>query len=444
MEKDWLDSLRERMADYEESAPEGLWKDIDAAVPGRKKAGGIVLPGRMWRMVAAAAVGAVGAFAGVKLFSPKESIGSHDIAVLQESPASPLNSSPSSVNSEGSRTSSVAVADGPAARVFRPSSRKEAEVRPAASAAGSAAGELPQPVSPEDPLFRGEEPAPSQGKPRIREEESARQVTAPDVEPESHDGEDWSRYASASNERGGKHALAPADMNLSVSGGATESESTSSYNSLMFYRGASPKQKPSGDPSPGGEDMPVSNLKRAPSLKSSTVRDDVSHRRPIRAGMTFRWRPGNTFGVETGVTWSMLSSTFTTTSGVTVSEDDQTLHYIGVPLNLTAGFLNTRFLSLYASAGGMVEKNVSGTVKTTVTQDGKPVGNVTTRTIKVEPLQWSVGAALGLQFNATDHLGFYAEPGVSYRFDNGSPVRTIYKDRPFDFTLGFGVRISFR
>lgn len=37
-------------------------------------------------------------------------------------------------------------------------------------------------------------------------------------------------------------------------------------------------------------------------------------------------------------------------------------------------------------------------------------------------------------------LSVYAEPGLSYYFDNGSSIRNIYKDKPLNFSLNLGMR----
>ena len=58
-------------------------------------------------------------------------------------------------------------------------------------------------------------------------------------------------------------------------------------------------------------------------------------------------------------------------------------------------------------------------------------------------MQCSLNAAAGLQFNILPNLGVYAEPGVGYYFNNGSKVETIYKEKPFNFNLKAGLRLSF-
>jgi hypothetical protein len=49
-----------------------------------------------------------------------------------------------------------------------------------------------------------------------------------------------------------------------------------------------------------------------------------------------------------------------------------------------------------------------------------------------------------LRADITDYAGLYVEPGISYHFDDGSPVTTVYKDRPLDFNLAFGLCFYFK
>ena len=74
------------------------------------------------------------------------------------------------------------------------------------------------------------------------------------------------------------------------------------------------------------------------------------------------------------------------------------------------------------------------------------VNNETTKRektpIEEKPFQWSVNAAAGLQFNFSSLVGLYVEPGVSYYFDDGSSLKTIYKEKPLNFNLNLGIRLS--
>lgn len=175
------------------------------------------------------------------------------------------------------------------------------------------------------------------------------------------------------------------------------------------------------------------------------VQEEYSHKIPVKVGLTARYNITGRLGVETGLTYSILSSSVkigNSETGKNWSTGSQTLHYLGIPLNISFNILNSRYVNIYVTGGGMMEKSISGSIKTDEYVDGKFARTLTTN-ISPKGLQWSVNAAAGIQVNILPQLGFFVEPGVSHHFKNGSRVRTIYTDKPTDFSLGFGLRYSF-
>lgn len=175
------------------------------------------------------------------------------------------------------------------------------------------------------------------------------------------------------------------------------------------------------------------------------VQEEYSHKIPVKIGLTARYNITGRLGVETGLTYSILSSSVkigNSETGKNWSTGSQTLHYLGIPLNISFNILNSRYVNIYLTGGGMMEKSISGSIKTDEYVDGKFDRTLTTN-ISPKGLQWSVNAAAGIQANILPQLGFFVEPGVSHHFKNGSRVRTIYTDKPTDFSLGFGLRYSF-
>lgn len=175
------------------------------------------------------------------------------------------------------------------------------------------------------------------------------------------------------------------------------------------------------------------------------VQEEYSHKIPVKVGLTARYNITGRLGVETGLTYSILSSSVkigNSETGKNWSTGSQTLHYLGIPLNISFNILNSRYLNIYVTGGGMMEKSISGSIKTEEYVDGKFDRTLTTN-ISPKGLQWSVNAAAGVQANILPQLGFFVEPGVSHHFKNGSRVRSIYTDKPTDFSLGFGLRYSF-
>lgn len=175
------------------------------------------------------------------------------------------------------------------------------------------------------------------------------------------------------------------------------------------------------------------------------VQEEYSHKIPVKVGLTARYNITGRLGVETGLTYSILSSSVKTgnsETGKNWSTGSQTLHYLGIPLNISFNILNSRYVNIYVTGGGMMEKSISGSIKTDEYVDGKFDRTLTTN-ISPKGLQWSVNAAAGVQANILPQLGFFVEPGVSHHFKNSSRVRSIYTDKPTDFSLGFGLRYSF-
>lgn len=167
----------------------------------------------------------------------------------------------------------------------------------------------------------------------------------------------------------------------------------------------------------------------------------ANHKMPVTVGASFRWSFSKNWAVETGLTYTYLSSTFRSGAD-SYWEKEQNLHYVGIPLKIHRMLWNSRWVSVYASAGGMMEKCVSGSEDIRFVRgvvEGEPEHN----SLQVDPLQWSLMASAGVQLNITRHLGLYAEPGVAYYFDDKSGVETIRKEHPCNFNLQVGLRLEF-
>lgn len=409
MKDDLLNSIKDRLDSYEESAPEGLWSDIEASIFPKEKPRKAAFVPWMWLSAAAAAVAAVLIVTNTLSNDPKED------RIVAQTDITP--------------SSSVNPGDDPASSEELASLLADADVRPVVPAAPGRVRSLPVKSVPENQASLEPEPEmAAEAEPDVVLEPESEMVveaepTVP-VEQEqdrrvatNHDGEDWSGYMSATDD-GETGFLSRISMKASLAGAATQSQDVSNYDPAMFYYG-------SGDTrSPGYSDEPTRAFAPMdPLISASSVETDTRHHRPVRMSLTFHMPLGGIFGVETGASYTLLRSTVTTTSGSTVNRNIQTLKYLGIPVNLTADLYGNDWCRLYLSGGGMAEKCVSGEIK---------------------PLLWSLNAAAGAQINLGRSLGIYAEPGLSYHFDDGSPVRTIYKDRPLDFMMTVGARMSFR
>lgn len=175
---------------------------------------------------------------------------------------------------------------------------------------------------------------------------------------------------------------------------------------------------------------------------------DVEYKMPVVWELSFRLDLDAAWAIETGLTYTQLASE--TRSGTVKNHYGwkDKLHYVGIPVKLHHRFWNNHWLELYASAGGAVEKCVSGE-RTLTGSVSNPAGDSYQKLsgakedLDVDPLQWSLSAAAGVQWKLNERLGLYAEPGVAYYFNDGSEVETIRKEHPFQFNLQLGVRLTF-
>ena len=168
---------------------------------------------------------------------------------------------------------------------------------------------------------------------------------------------------------------------------------------------------------------------------------EVHHKMPVTVGASFTWNFAPRWALETGVNYTMLSSDLRSGADAYL-EEEQKLHYIGIPLKLHRSLFDSRWVSFYASAGGMVEKCVSAS-QDVVYVEGMAMQETEHHSLDIDALQWSVVASAGVQVNFTKQIGLYAEPGIVYYFDDNSGVETIRKEHPLNFNLQVGLRFSF-
>ena len=169
---------------------------------------------------------------------------------------------------------------------------------------------------------------------------------------------------------------------------------------------------------------------------------EIDHNLPIMVGLTLRYNLNQRLGVSSGLTYSLLTSKLRSESVNYFYDDRQTLHYLGVPLNINYKLWQNNNFSTYISAGGLVEKNIAGKLSSDYYIDNK-LQSSTDEKITSKQLQWSINSAIGVEYRIADNIGIYAEPGVAYYFKNSSKIETIYKEQPFNFNLRLGLRINF-
>lgn len=422
MKQDWTDTLKQKMASYEERPSDELWAALSEKA-GLQESRRKVIPVWFWGLSAAAALMA-GIFVVTKV-------------------------NDKSVNALGGITEDVAVSESVDAEVSEPVERTLAEdlaeVKSAESMslADVAVGRM------QEAAKVGVKQMVKAGKAKsalIAEAvpvESSVSAVAEDVtsvNTEEQAAMSWDEYLKETPSEKARARRSGGFSAGIVAGGAVGGNTSGSKPTAMVM-GANPLAAGVTKTDWLDKDSKASAIV----YNQPEVQEEYSHKIPVKVGLTARYNITGRLGVETGLTYSILSSSVkigNSETGKNWSTGSQTLHYLGIPLNISFNILNSRYVNIYVTGGGMMEKSISGSIKTDEYVDGKFDRTLTAK-ISPKGLQWSVNAAAGVQANILPQLGFFVEPGVSHHFKNSSRVRSIYTDKPTDFSLGFGLRYSF-
>ena len=171
------------------------------------------------------------------------------------------------------------------------------------------------------------------------------------------------------------------------------------------------------------------------------ITTQMKHHLPVKVGLSLAYALNKRLSLEAGIMYTRLTSDLREGSESHYFMGQQTLHYVGIPLGIKCQVLTAKRFEVYALSGVEVAKCVAGETRKDYVLNNEAKKTETAPTSE-RPFQWSVKAAAGAQYNVLPQLGVYAEPGVSYYIKDGSSLRTIYKDKPFNFDLHVGLRVN--
>lgn len=164
----------------------------------------------------------------------------------------------------------------------------------------------------------------------------------------------------------------------------------------------------------------------------SNYKEHTHHHLPLAIGLSVSYPLGDRLALSSGLVYTRAASDFQRIMPASTINTHQTLHYVGIPLQLHYTFLRLQSLSLYANAGGQADINV----KAQQTTEGVPVE------ANRDNLQWSLTGAVGLQYPIIPHLALYGEAGARWYIDNNSNVDTYFKQHPLSPNLQVGFRFT--
>ena len=405
MKEKWIEDLREGMSDFEMDAPEGLWESLGVESPA---------PVSSWRKKIAVAATilallTVGSVLILWLTHVERIEVSNTRIAAYKSPHDNAESEPAHNITTATKPTSPTLAKA-VQKIILPSNEENNEIVSVVSPTG------------EENITASTDSV---------SQEVKQESTETDIRNfrNSHTGKGESLYAGQTSKNktyvshSGRYAVAAYASGI---GHTTES------------MGHIPGHNVGDDPL-----WNDNNSNSPPSFENpndSPITIENHHYQPIKAGITFQYKLNNRIGLETGLTYTALTSDLTVCQGNNASAGRRRMHYLGIPLNIKLYLWSWKSINLYLSAGVMGEKCVSNRFQTRFESEGLSLEQYSSQTGK--PFQWSVNAAPGLQIKPLPNIGIFAEPGISYYFNDGTTIPTIYKDRPCNFNLNLGIRFN--
>lgn len=424
MKTNWQKDIHDRLGSYEKDAPEGLWEGISRELP--KLNDGVMLTHkpqrnaafRMWRVAGVAAAASVALVIGYNFLGndvqdniniPTNTTNHHNMLASNKKP---IGNEPTGVCAEqATHSADDLLSDQP----------KLAN------------------ASTEQPTLASASTETDVNEIGSKEENSKKENGQTEVKQEKREDNRMLRknqddallaYNDVTERSGSTDAPSRWSVSTGAMGGLGASGTTTAYGDYLVLS------------CPGGADT-----KDSPMLDMSSVNRDeetkteYEHHLPIRIGLSVAYALTDRLSISSGLTYTRLSSDIKDASRESKYIGEQRLHYVGIPVNVSYKVASSRWISLYGTAGVLAEKCVSGT-----TDEGYVENNTmkytNTHDISSKPLQMSINAGVGIQFDFIDNVGIYAEPGLSYYFDDGSALQTIYKEKPLNFNLNVGVRFK--
>ena len=184
----------------------------------------------------------------------------------------------------------------------------------------------------------------------------------------------------------------------------------------------------------------LNNAGDAPGTGTDKIVRKSHHYMPMNFSLSLKYKVNHRFGWETGVSYSRLKSEFEMGSNGNTINEQQTIHYLGIPMKGLCNLYTGRAWTLYSSLGITTEIPVYSSFNTNYYLHGSL--EATDKSTIRAPWQWSVGTGLGLQYNITPGIGFFAEPSLQYYIPTGSSVETYRTEHPFTFSLPLGIRFT--
>lgn len=417
MKEDWVKQLRDKLADHQESAPADMWAQIEARLPQPNAVHQPVKKPRLvsvWAKYVAVAAAFVGMITcnGYLLWSisnegemkePKQVASNSIMETKQEKTTMPSQENVSMESQD----------------MVAPQASK-----PVTSGHNLYVETLQQPTSQEEPTGKQDvsvEPAPSspkqqksdEHKEKLPETVKEKKQSLRDYDEKIPSADDRQRHGQISF---GLYAQNGFGNEMSANGVMMSPQLAANYDYRHDLMSAAMAR--------GADEV----------IYLANYEERQKHYQPISFGLSVNIPISSSFSLTTGLVYTRLRSDFVVVMGGYPMTTEQTLYYLGVPLNAQYRLWGYKGLKVYGVAGVAADYNI----KSQQEMEGL------TQEISRDRWQFSLKGGLGVEYDVIPQLGIYVEPGLKYYFDNGSRVQNFFKDKPTNFNLQIGLRWNLR
>lgn len=163
---------------------------------------------------------------------------------------------------------------------------------------------------------------------------------------------------------------------------------------------------------------------------------EVQYSLPLNLGVHIQFPIRGFISVGTGLNYSMLVSKYDALLDKQMVNVNQTLHYMGIPVNVYFRLLEKSNFNVYANAGVALEWGLGSSYKVESYNFNR------TYKESIDGVLFSMNAGFGVEYIFGNLFGLYIEPNVVY-YPNSKVKRSIRTDQPLQIRAEIGCRFHF-
>lgn len=163
---------------------------------------------------------------------------------------------------------------------------------------------------------------------------------------------------------------------------------------------------------------------------------DTKYSLPLNLGVQFQFPIGENMALGLGANYTMLRSRYDCLINKKKFSIKQTLHYIGIPVNIYGLIVDKNSFRFYLNAGAAMEKGIRAVYHL------KSYDSDEHNSSNIDGMLFSVNAGMGVEYMLGNTVGLYLEPNIVYYLNSDIP-HSIRTDQPLQVKAELGFRFRF-